>query len=166
MRKKLSLRDTENIPDDYSYCVTCKKKKHNYDFHWYLSPDGKARTRVNGSCKNCRSALSKETESLKKIIIPLCPRPKWGELCESCHKPVYERQGDIPEGVEGTYAFSFDHEHGSTHFRGWICKPCNTGFGLLGDTYESVKERLEYLKRAKLNENKSQRSIPNLMEFM
>ncbi len=164
------LRDTENIPDGYSYCATCKLKKHNYEYHWYISPDGKARTRVNGSCRPCRSKLGKETESLKKVVIPYVPKPEYGTPCESCNRPVYERQGDIPEGVDGTYAFSFDHEHNSNHFRGWICKPCNTGFGLLGDTYESVKNRLKYLERAMNNQNESQKQYlkecPNLENFL
>jgi hypothetical protein len=160
-RNITSARNIRNIPDGYSYCVSCKKKKHNHDFHWYVSPDDKVRTRVNGSCRPCRSKLGKETNIIRKSVIPFVPRPSYGTLCEACERPVYERQGDIPENVDGTYAFSFDHDHDTNDFRGWICKPCNTGFGLLGDTYENVKIRLEYLERAKYHQNDSQKKFLN-----
>jgi hypothetical protein len=50
----------------------------------------------------------------------------------------------------------FDHRHGTDNFRGWICNPCNTGFGLLGDTAETVSLRLKYLENAEHNMNPSQ----------
>ena len=50
----------------------------------------------------------------------------------------------------------FDHNHDTVEFRGWICNPCNTGFGLLGDNAESVKLRLQYLIDSESNKTKSQ----------
>ena len=153
-RKKANIKQ---IPEGSSFCVTCKLKKNNLEFHWYEAPDGMVRTRVNGSCKDCRSKLNKETERLKKIIISYSPKPDYEKPCEACLRLVYKRQSDIPEGVDGTYSWNFDHEHNTEHFRGYICTPCNTGFGLLGDTEESILFRLEYFKRSKLNENNSQK---------
>ena len=155
MRKH--IRDVTGIPEGTSHCVTCKLLKNNLDFHWYAPPEGEARTRVNGSCRVCRSKLGKETEKLKKKVVPHSPKPIWEKPCEACLRPVYERQSNIPEGVDGTYSFNFDHEHGTEDFRGWICTPCNTGFGLLGDTVETIEFRLKYLKRAKFNLNESQK---------
>ena len=100
---------------------------------------------------------SEETRELKKKIVPYSPKPAEKELCEACHLPVYKNQSDIPKGVDGTYSWNFDHEHGTENFRGWICTPCNTGFGLLGDTYESILKRLEFLKKSKANQNNSQK---------
>ena len=37
-----------------------------------------------------------------------------------------------------------DHDH----FRGWICKTCNIGIGMLGGTTESVERALRYLSGA------------------
>ena len=82
---------------------------------------------------------------VKKKILPDNPRPAYGELCKACKRPVYANQSDIPADVNGTYAWMFDHNHQTVKFRGWICNPCNTGFGLLGDTSDSVKLRLQYL---------------------
>ena len=164
-----SCRDITGIPEGFSSCVHCKTLKPNTDFHWYLSPEGKARTRVCGWCRDCRSKNSKETEDLKKQIVPYSPKPIWEKPCEACLRPVYQRQSDIPVGVDGTYSFNFDHDKIKKIFRGWICTPCNTGFGLLGDTYESILTRVEYLKKAELNENESQKKYiensTNLNQF-
>ena len=156
MARKIA-RDEKDIPEGSSLCVTCKDLKENKSFHWYKSDSGKPRTRVNGSCRECRCKLAKETRELKKKIIPYSPKPSERELCEACGRQVYKNQSDIPKGVDGTYSWNFDHEHGTENFRGWICTPCNTGFGLLGDTYESILKRLEFLKKAKTNQNNSQK---------
>ena len=55
-------------------------------------------------------------------------------------------------------------------FRGWSCKPCNTGGGSIGDTIAAVEKYLEYLKRARDFQNRSQIELKkkldniNLME--
>ena len=156
MTRKIA-REIKDIPEGSSLCVACRDLKENIDFHWYKSDNGKSRTRVNGSCRECRQKLAKETRELKKKIVPYSPKPAEKELCEACYLPVYKNQSDIPKGVDGTYSWNFDHEHGTENFRGWICTPCNTGFGLLGDTYESILKRLEFLKKAKVNQNNSQK---------
>ncbi len=155
-------RDLTGIPAGTSVCATCKTEKDNTEFHWYtLSNRGKStgtkkRKRVNGSCRPCRTKLGTETNRLKKKIVPLVPKPDYGCPCEACGRPVYANQSDIPPGVDGTYAWMFDHRHGTDNFRGWICNPCNTGFGLLGDTAETVSLRLKYLENAEHNMNPSQ----------
>ena len=40
----------------------------------------------------------------------------------------------------------FDHDPKTDTFRGYICKRCNTGYGLLGDSLESVQKSLDYLR--------------------
>ena len=146
------MRNLKGIPESKYICATCKQEKDSIEFHWYAQTiDGRGRggngirKRVNGSCKDCRSKLQKQTTELKKKILPDNPRPAYGELCKACKRPVYANQSDIPADVNGTYAWMFDHNHKTVKFRGWICNPCNTGFGLLGDTSDSVKLRLQYL---------------------
>ena len=39
-----------------------------------------------------------------------------------------------------------DHCHDSNEIRGLLCKPCNTGLALLGDSIEGIKKALKYLK--------------------
>ena len=142
-------RNLEGIPEGKYKCSTCKQEKDSIHFHWYESrrPNGGLgdRKRVNGSCRECRNKLAVETNKLKREIIPQHPKPAFGELCKACKRPVYATQSDIPVDVNGTYQWMFDHNHKTVEFRGWICNPCNTGFGLLGDTADSVKLRLQYL---------------------
>ena len=142
-------RNLEGIPEGKYKCSTCKQEKDSINFHWYESrrPNGGLgdRKRVNGSCRECRNKLAVETNKLKRETIPQHPKPAFGELCKACKRPVYATQSDIPVDVNGTYQWMFDHNHKTVEFRGWICNPCNTGFGLLGDTADSVKLRLQYL---------------------
>ena len=157
------MRNTKGIPEGEYICSTCKQSKDSKEFHWYEQTiDGRGRggngkrKRVNGSCRVCRNELARETSRLKRKIIPLIPQPQYGELCEACNRPVYANQSDIPKEVDGTYSWMFDHNHDTVEFRGWICNPCNTGFGLLGDNAESVKLRLQYLIDSESNKTKSQ----------
>ena len=39
-----------------------------------------------------------------------------------------------------------DHAHGTTEFRGWICKSCNVGLGELGDNLQAVLQAAIYLE--------------------
>ena len=157
------MRNLKGIPERQYICSTCKELKESTDFHWYEQTiDGRGRggngkrKRVNGSCRGCRNKLARETNNLKKEILSIIPQPAYGELCEACNRPVYANQTDIPQDVNGTYAWMFDHCHNTAKFRGWICNPCNTGFGLLGDNAESVRLRLKYLINAEENTTKSQ----------
>ena len=40
-----------------------------------------------------------------------------------------------------------DHDHQTGKFRGWLCKNCNYGIGLFGDTIDGVRGILEYLEQ-------------------
>ena len=42
-----------------------------------------------------------------------------------------------------------DHIHGSTTFRGWLCRNCNSGMGKLGDNLEGVLQGAIYLENDK-----------------
>lgn len=42
---------------------------------------------------------------------------------------------------------SVDHDHETGRIRGLLCRKCNSGIGLLGDTIESVQRALAYLGR-------------------
>ena len=41
-----------------------------------------------------------------------------------------------------------DHDHQSGEYRGWLCKNCNTGLGLLGDNIQGLRRMLAYLERS------------------
>jgi len=77
-------------------------------------------------CRQCHTVHKKETYEVRKNATP---KP---ERCACCHKKKKELQ--------------IDHIHGSTTFRGWLCRACNTGMGKLGDNLEGVLQAAVYLE--------------------
>ncbi len=61
-------------------------------------------------------------------------RPPLGEQCEIC--------GRTDE------LLNWDHDHSTGLFRGWLCRRCNTGIGLLHDDPTVVEAALFYLEGA------------------
>jgi hypothetical protein len=57
-------------------------------------------------------------------------------ICECC--------GSAP----GKLGMALDHDHVTGKFRGWLCRKCNLGLGLLGDTLDAVQRAVLYLERA------------------
>lgn len=57
------------------------------------------------------------------------PRPEDG-LCTLCRKKK---------------TLCIDHDHITGRFRGWLCRNCNAGLGLLGDTANSLIRAVSYL---------------------
>ena len=186
MRSYARKGDTHSIPEGRSQCSRCKKHKDNIEFGYYRIPEDappdKKRTKVNSLCSECKSEYNTELRFLKSSIKPFITPPDWGEPCEACERPSYENQSNIPDGVNGTHGFVPDHDHEIStdldnmvpenlfSFRGWSCKPCNTGGGSIGDTIAAVEKYLEYLKRARDFQNRSQIELKkkldniNLME--
>jgi hypothetical protein len=66
---------------------------------------------------------------------PEPPRPP-GANCECCGVAFV------------TLLPCLDHCHETGVFRGWICRKCNSGIGLLGDTLEAARKAVAYLEKA------------------
>lgn len=72
-----------------------------------------------------------QTKIRSRKGLPAATRPK-PELCErNC----------------GREAKCLDHDHITGKFRGWLCRPCNMGLGLLGDTLQDLQASIDYLMR-------------------
>ena len=80
-------------------------------------------------CRQCHTENKKETYAVRKNAPP---KP---ERCACCHKK--------------TKKLDLDHIHGSTVFRGWVCRNCNTGIGKLEDTLTGVLQAAVYLENDK-----------------
>lgn len=60
-------------------------------------------------------------------------RPRMDGSCEIC-------------GREGR--LMMDHDHKTMKLRGLLCKRCNTGLGVIGDTLDHVRKVIAYLERS------------------
>ena len=81
-----------------------------------------------GMCRECKTIVQTEAFKARKNAPP---KP---DLCNCCHK-----KKDL----------QVDHLHGTTIFRGWVCRNCNTGMGSLGDNLEGVLRAAIYLEKDK-----------------
>ena len=137
--------DSELIEVVDCTCSVCKRKLPREYFQHYRTRFKKngMRLRVNANCKDCSKKESKYLSKLKKNN----PPPEYGLKCPQCNKVVYEKIEDIPEGVDGTNGpWQCDHDHYTKKFRRYLCKRCNTGTGLIGDSQEAWESAVKYKK--------------------
>lgn len=106
-------------------CRVCGKDKPHSSFHKHIQH----KTRIDTRCKTCVSKQKRLREELKDKYWHLKK-----DVCDCC-------------GKESNKTLVLDHDHNTLAFRGWICDPCNTGIGKLGDNLEGVQDALNYLKR-------------------
>jgi len=136
----------KNIPPGKTQCSVCKKTKSNQEFLYYrkrFTRDG-YRLRANAWCHSCQENHKNELNEVKKNAPP---QPEWGD------------------GIKNSW--QCDHKHGTTKFRGWICKNCNTGLGKIGDSPERLLQLLDYLKNPPKidllhNVNKERKNIKSI----
>lgn len=119
------FRKTETIQT--KNCVWCHEDKPLDQFPRHAGRKDNLDTR----CRLCIKQNSTVTAQLKKFAPP---KP---DVCDCC--------GQAP------VKWHLDHDHDTLQFRGWLCEPCNTGIGTLGDTIEGLQKALEYLQRHELD---------------
>ena len=87
----------------------------------------------SNKCLRCHADRQNQ-RSWKAMGIEYPERPK-PDACECCGNPP------------GAKGLALDHDHETGAFRGWLCGPCNTAIGSLGDCTAGVQRALDYLKR-------------------
>ena len=102
-------------------CTYCNKRKNLKSFPRHSM----YKDNLDSRCRNCVKKHSKVRNKLHKEA------PNKPEVCELC--------GKIP------LKWCLDHDHSNDTFRGWLCEPCNTGLGKLGDNLEGVIKAVNYL---------------------
>ena len=80
-------------------------------------------------CKTCIS----ESDSLLRSLKKQNPQPT-DRKCACCGR------------IDKLFC---DHDHSTGSFRAWICRQCNSGIGLLGDSEAGLRQALAYLERAR-----------------
>lgn len=88
---------------------------------------------LTGLCKVCNAAKSlRSHHNVNGFPAPTRPKPN---ACENCKQPPRAK------------GLALDHNHETGAFRGWLCSPCNTAIGALGDTVEALEQATDYLRR-------------------
>jgi len=104
-------------------CIYCNEEKDIGEFPKHIH----YHDNLDSRCKKC----IKEHSAIRRRLLKTAP-PK-PTHCECC--------GTIPR------KWCMDHDHDTEKFRGWLCDPCNTGIGKLGDNIEGLERALDYLHR-------------------
>jgi hypothetical protein len=97
------------------------------------SPEHKAKRRASRSAWDYHNGghyVSNHGVSREVVAEALSKR---GTTCDCCGRT--------------TQKLEFDHCHDTKTFRGWLCRQCNTGIGLLGDNAAGLEQALKYLQK-------------------
>ena len=81
----------------------------------------------------CRPCID-ESETILRKLKKEFPQPSAGTPCACCKR------------IDKLFC---DHDHSTKEFRSWICRNCNSGIGLLGDSEAGLRQALAYLERAR-----------------
>lgn len=95
-------------------CRYCKAHKPLSEFH----RNSQYKDGHDHRCKACCSTHRAQEREARKNAPPM------PSCCDHCGATGLKLQPD--------------HEHGTSRFRGWICKPCNTRLGWLETNWRSI----------------------------
>lgn len=100
-----------------------RRREYMRQYHreYYQRPDKRA----------AQSAYRTQWKRDKQEELAGRPRPSTCELCGRTGRIVW------------------DHNHDTGNFRGWLCYPCNTTLGVVGDDPEMLRSMAEYLEKHK-----------------
>lgn len=116
-------------------CPTCKQYKPKSSFHDLSKADMVAKKpKRTGALRNCKTCYSENA----RLLYALKKENKYPQVptCNCC--------GTTPQHYD---KLQLDHCHETKVFRGWLCRSCNTGIGILGDDLDGLTNALAYLKR-------------------
>jgi hypothetical protein len=128
--------------DGNKRCSTCQRTKTELDFC-------KHQTTKDGLAPNCKSCQANiKYKSCYGISLQELEErtSKQGGLCACCGVKMTSRN----TGEKACRCV--DHCHMTGAVRGIICKACNTGIGLLGDSVNGLSRAIAYLQQAVTSE--------------
>lgn len=156
---------------EVSYCSGCQQHLTLSSF----GKDKYRSSGLTSKCKKCRNAVGKKwclenPDKVKEINnknkvkrkeyysqpdVKLKYRKAWVErtfnIPYSEYERMYDEQGGVcavckqPETSVKNEHLSIDHCHDTGIVRGLLCNNCNRGIGLLKDSYEVLKNAVDYL---------------------
>tara|TARA_B100000927_G_scaffold222519_1_gene182432 strand:- start:1892 stop:2329 length:438 start_codon:yes stop_codon:yes gene_type:complete len=114
-------------------CSQCRKEKPATTEYFTSNVNNKGvHDRLKHICKSCVSLNSRIVRELRKTAPPV---PENCDVCGGSLSKLPSRE------------IHLDHCRKTETFRGWLCKNCNVGIGMLGDDSEGVEKAFEYLKK-------------------
>ena len=127
MKQNLNVFYVGLFMETVKKCKICGIEKAMGDFPKHIH----YKDNLDSRCRACIKEQTQLRKTLKKTA------PAMPERCECC--------GEVP-----VKSLVLDHCHTTNTFRGWICEPCNTGIGKLGDDFTGVWLAAMYLSRCNL----------------
>ena len=129
------LKSPELMSKSTYYCKDCDSARTK---EWYLN-------NKNRACKKSREwhANNKDRVADKRL------KRRFGISLKQYNELNKKQQGLCAICSKECFSgnkLAVDHCHRTGEVRGLLCRKCNQGLGLLGDTLESIKITLEYLE--------------------
>jgi hypothetical protein len=136
-------------------CTKCRRSKPTEEFY-------ENRGRPSSWCKQCNRDRQKSYYRRHRSTIREREKKRKREnrlKARDTHlRYMYgitlEQFNALAESQQGRCAIcrrkrklAVDHDHETGAIRGLLCRPCNSGLGLLGDSLDGVRSALEYLQR-------------------
>lgn len=108
-------------------CKNCNENQESTEYNWISRGKENKMVLNSRTCRKCSNHNQNVVARLKKEN----PKPE-NSKCACC--------GDVAKLV-------CDHNHNNDEFRGWLCEPCNTGIGKLGDDMDGLRRAMAYLMK-------------------
>lgn len=138
-------------------CTTCKESKDAVDFY----NSKRTKDKLDYRCKKCADSYKESwAEDNPAIVAKNISEQenarllkRYGITTNQYNELAFEQKhcckicgNSAPQGRARSRFLSVDHCHTTGTIRGLLCQKCNTGIGLLGDTYTSLQKALQYLE--------------------
>ena len=111
------------------------------------------------TCRDCGDLLTEENRTMKSVSKK--GKQYYLNRCKTCITEadiiVRRLKKEHPPPPAGTPCaccgridkLFLDHDHSTKEYRSYICRNCNSGIGLLGDSEAGLRQALAYLERAR-----------------
>lgn len=126
--------EEEDNQEELICCPDCNELKPVSEYYVYEDKSN-GKLRMNGSRRRCKPCYL-ENQTKVYYLKKKHPYPYHNPVCDCCGK------------LCDNETLNLDHDHKTGRFRGYLCKSCNTGIGLLGDTIEGLNMGIRYLKKS------------------
>lgn len=136
-------------------CTVCKVSKEHSEFNF----DARLKSGLRSACKKCEMARAvkwqhKNPERKKEIC------DQWHR--DNPHHHLFKTYGVTPAEYELKFIeqkglcsicktphrkLGVDHDHQTGEIRALLCRKCNTGIGMFGDSFQMLLRAASYLRK-------------------